>query len=91
VPRVTWDGYVHLAFDEVVDFGAEATQVCRRVLAALDDLEAVVDDDRRPALRDVRQRLFDRAGTSLVPDDQGLGSGADLVARPDGDALRLSR
>jgi uncharacterized membrane protein len=91
VPRVSWEGYVHMAFDEIVDFGGDATQVCRRVLAALDDLEAVVDEDRRPALRQVRQRLFDRARASLVADDQGLGSGADLMTRPDGDALRLSR
>lgn len=91
VPRVSWEGYVHMAFDEVVDFGADSVQVCRRVLAALDDLERALGEDRRPALRQERQRLFDRSGASIVADDQGLGSGADLMARPDGDAVRLSR
>jgi uncharacterized membrane protein len=91
VPRVSWEGYVHMAFDEVVDFGADSVQVCRRVLAALDDLERALGEDRRPALRQARQRLFDRSGASLVADDQGLGSGADLMTKPDGAALRLSR
>jgi uncharacterized membrane protein len=91
VPRVSWEGYVHMAFDEVIDFGADSVQVCRRVLAALEDLERALGEDRRPALRQARQRLFDRSGASLVADDQGLGSGADLMTKPDGAALRLSR
>jgi uncharacterized membrane protein len=76
--RIAWDGYVDLAFQEIIDFGTDSTQVCRRVLGALDDLRTWVDDDRRPALERQRERLLDRA-PGLVADDQGLGSGDDLV------------
>jgi uncharacterized membrane protein len=76
--RVSWDGYVDLAFAEIVHFGAESAQVQRRALAALDDLRAWVGDDRRGALERQRERLLDHAGR-IIPDDQGIGSGDDLV------------
>lgn len=77
--RVSWDGYVDLAFEEIVHFGVDSAQVRRRLLAAFDDLSACVDDDRRPALERQREHLLDRAGGRIVADDQGIGSGDDLV------------
>ena len=35
---MTWEAYVHLAFDEIRQAGADSPQVARRLRAALDDL-----------------------------------------------------
>ena len=99
VPVLDWDGYVRLAFDEVRLAGAASPQVTRRLLAALDDLSGVVPAERRPALDRQRALLHaavpdryadERDGTAaLVADGQGLGSGADVLARTAGRDLRV--
>ena len=35
---MNWDGYVHLAYDEIRQAGAGTPQVARRLRASLDDL-----------------------------------------------------
>ena len=50
-PELDWDGYVHLAFDEIRLAGAGSPQIARRLRAALDDLLAVAPADRRPPLQ----------------------------------------
>ncbi len=83
-----WDGYVRLAFDELRLAGAASPQVPRRILAALHDLKTVAPPDRHPPL-DRQLALLTAAvedqyddgpdrHAALVPDQQGVGSGADL-------------
>jgi Predicted membrane protein (DUF2254) len=40
-PSMTWEDYVHLAFDEIRLAGAESPQVTRRLSAALQDLQTI--------------------------------------------------
>ena len=84
-----WDGYVRLAFDEIRLAGAGYPQVTRRMCAAIEDLKTVAWDDRQSPLdrqlrllaAGVRRALDDEDDIrgALVPDAQGLGSGADVV------------
>jgi len=46
VPTMTWEGYVHLAFDEIRLAGAGSPQVARRLNAALNDLRSIAPPDR---------------------------------------------
>ncbi|WP_116998643.1 DUF2254 domain-containing protein [Desertimonas flava] len=85
VPTMSWDGYVHLAFDEIRLAGWASPQVSRRLVAALIDLIDVAPDDRRPALREQLDLLREAVqGSSraeadrrfaLEADMQGIGSG----------------
>jgi uncharacterized membrane protein len=84
-----WDGYVRLAFDEIRLAAGGYPQVTRRLEAALVDLKTVAPAERQPAL-DRQLRLLADAVTrgldddddrdaALVPDAQGIGSGADVT------------
>jgi uncharacterized membrane protein len=96
-----WDGYVHLAFDEIRIAGAGSPQVARRLKAALEDLIDMAPDSRRPPLErqlelleaDVRRAIDDDEDvrTALVPDVQGIGSGPDLTVGADGDLSTARR
>jgi uncharacterized membrane protein len=89
---MSWDGYVRLAFDELRLVGAGSPQVARRLRAALEDLTTVASPERRPALdrqlelleAAVRRSYEDDADVdaALVPDMQGIGSGADVTSGP---------
>jgi uncharacterized membrane protein len=57
IPGRTWDDHVGLATDEVIEYGASSSQVVAAVRSLLDDLEATVDDGRRPIIRRQRGRL----------------------------------
>lgn len=84
-----WDGYVRLAFDELRLVGAAQPQVARRLKAALEDLKTVTPLERQPALDrqlDLLEELvgqrFDEEqdiSASLIADQQGIGSGQDLI------------
>jgi uncharacterized membrane protein len=88
--EMTWEGYVHLAFDEVRMAGASSLQVVRRLRAALEDLKAVAPADRQAVLdhqltlleAGLRRRLEDDedVAAALVADTQGIGSGSDVTA-----------
>ncbi|HEV7622665.1 MAG TPA: DUF2254 family protein, partial [Amnibacterium sp.] len=83
--EIGWEGYVALAFEELVDLGSSSPVVSRRLLAALDDLLAVAPPERRPPLEAQRRRLLTRsqeAGITVVPDVQGLGAGHELTGPP---------
>ena len=92
VPVLDWDGFVRLAFDEVRLAGAGSPQVARRLSAALEDLKGVVGEDRLPALERqedllravAENRYVDERDTeaALVADQQGIGSGEDVLVRP---------
>jgi uncharacterized membrane protein len=86
----TWEGYVRLAFDEIRLAGAGSPQVARRLRAALEDLQAAAPPERLPPLdrqlalleAGVRRAYQDEGDVraALVPDMQGIGSGADVMA-----------
>ena len=71
VPTMDWDDYVHLAFDEIILAGAGSPQVSRRLIAALDDLDAVASGARSVVIRAQRDRLSALAveGTTLHGDE----------------------
>lgn len=84
-PRVSWDNYVSLAFDEIRHAGAGSIQVVRRVRHALEDLLAIVPEVRAGAVRE-QWRLVEQAAerglptkrdrvTALVASPQGHGPG----------------
>jgi uncharacterized membrane protein len=92
VERVmSWDGYVRLAFDELRLAGAGSPQVARRLRAALEDLRTVASPERQPPLDrqlDLLEAAVRRAysdnddiDAALIPDMQGIGSGADVMSR----------
>ena len=49
-PVVTWDAYVHLAVDEIRQYGATSLQVMRRLRGMLEDLMTVALDERKAVL-----------------------------------------
>ncbi len=88
---MTWDGYVHLAFDEIRQAGAGSPQVARRLRAAFEDLLGYAPTERQAVLRD-QLRLLDLAIQEQVPeheqtaylvaDRQGIGVAAGNGASP---------
>src|SRR4051794_38477195 len=89
---VNWAGYVRLAFDEIRLAGASEPQVTRKMCAALADLKSVASPDRQEPL-DRQLRLLNAAVrrvhedeedvlAALIPDTEGIGSGADVTATP---------
>jgi uncharacterized membrane protein len=88
-PMLSWEGYVHLAVDELRHYGRESMQVARRLRAMLLDLLSVAPPERRqPLERQLRlldsmaREMFDDADERRAaeePDQQGIGSGRDRV------------
>jgi uncharacterized membrane protein len=84
ITTMSWSAYVHLAFDEIRLAGAGSPQVSRRLVAAFDDLEAVVPPERRAAIREQRQLLQNAVRRAfeddidlregMVADRQGIGA-----------------
>jgi uncharacterized membrane protein len=52
VPEPTWEDYVGLSFDGLIEAGEGSSVVRRRLRAALDDLVTIAPDDRKLALRE---------------------------------------
>lgn len=51
VPRLTWAGWVSLGLREVLDYGGDSVQVCRRVTRMLEDLLHSLPTDRNEVLQ----------------------------------------
>ncbi len=64
---MTWDDYVHLAFDEIRLAGAESPQVARRLRAALEDLIAIAPQERKDPLQEQLELL--ESGTQQKIDE----------------------
>jgi uncharacterized membrane protein len=69
---VTWEDYVHLAFDEIRMAGAGSPQVARRLRAALEDLLTVAPQERKHCLQHQLDLLH--AGTQ-----QAISEPSDIV------------
>jgi uncharacterized membrane protein len=82
VPTMTWEAYVHLAFDEIRMAGAGSPQVSRRLMAALVDLKTVVPPDRVAVLDEEARLLSDAVAASH--DDDG-----DAARATQGDAVGI--
>jgi uncharacterized membrane protein len=99
-PAMDWSGYVRLAFDELRLAGASSPQVARRLRAALEDLRSVVPAARRHELdRQLDllslgvQRSYDNdhdITDALLADQQGLGSGSDMIQGESSSASRAA-
>ena len=68
VRSMSWEAYVHLAFDEIRMAGAGSPQVSRRLRAALDDLRAIAPADRLDVLDEQLELLA--AATERAMDDE---------------------
>ena len=55
--RMTWDDYVHLAFDEIRMVGAGSPQIARRLRAALEDLLTIAPRERKGSLQEQLELL----------------------------------
>jgi uncharacterized membrane protein len=62
---MTWDDYVHLAFDEIRMAGAGSPQVARRLRAALQDLLAIAPQERKRSLQE-QLDLLERGARAAV-------------------------
>ncbi len=86
VPAMSWEDYVHLAFDEIRLAGAGSPQVTRRIRSALVDIRTVALDERRAVLDEALELLASGsrsahederdAEASLSDDAGGIGVGA---------------
>jgi len=83
---MSWENYVHLAFDEIRMAGAGSPQISRRLLAALTYIRTIALSDRIAVL-DEQIRLLHAATVeamhderdirwALDPDRKGLGAAA---------------
>jgi uncharacterized membrane protein len=81
-----WEDLLSLAFDEIRGYGGNSIQVCRRLLATLEDLLEATAESRRPGIEEHLARLQAQALRSFpedsperalaqVPDRTGLGLG----------------
>ena len=88
-PVMTWDAYVHLAYDEIRQAGAGSPQVARRLRASLLDLLEYAPADRQDVIRS-QLHLLDLAVAAeapehelayfSTPDRQGIGVAAGDTA-----------
>lgn len=80
---MTWENYVHLAFDEIRIAGGGSPQVARRLRAALEDLLTVAPAERKQCLREqlellqsgVQDAITERADATYASrgDRSGIG------------------
>jgi uncharacterized membrane protein len=75
---MTWDDYVHLAFDEIRIAGAGSPQIHRRLRAALEDLLTIAPPERRSALLEQLDLLKAGAREEIVEQrDRAFASRSD--------------
>jgi hypothetical protein len=77
---MSWEAYVHLAFDEIRMAGVRSPQVTRRLVAALTDLRTMASGERRAPLDDQLSQLREAVeGSDLDVRDKALLLGADIA------------
>ena len=92
VRTMSWEAYVHLAFDEIRLAGAGSPPVARRLTAALTDLRSVAPPERVPIIdlqldlltTAVEASLSDErdAALALREDREGVGAAANALDAP---------
>jgi uncharacterized membrane protein len=97
-PALSWDGFVHVAVDELRHFAVQSIQTTRRLTAMLEDLLTVAPDARQASLRHqlalletAARRAFGETGEgdwAMQPDQQGIGSGPSEILQQE--AVRIS-
>jgi uncharacterized membrane protein len=85
-PTPNWEDFVQLTCREIRIYGTENLQIARRLRAMIENLDAVLPETRRPALRlelDLLDRMIERvyllpedAALARIADTQGLGGSA---------------
>jgi uncharacterized membrane protein len=68
--RLVEDSFERLArlgLTEILRYGADAPQVTRSLLAAYDELQELVTDDRRPFLDELRAQCLDQLDLAMPP------------------------
>jgi uncharacterized membrane protein len=68
---MTWEAYVHLAFDEIRLAGAGSPQVARRLQAAIADLLTLVPPERSGVL-ELQRRLLSAASVRALEDERDV-------------------
>jgi uncharacterized membrane protein len=89
VRTLSWEGFVHVALDELRHWSIDSIQVTRRIAALLDDLISIAPAERRAPLeeqrrllRRVAERTYERTGEgewAVTPDQQGIGSAPSRI------------
>jgi len=89
VKTMSWEAYVHLAFDEIRMAGAGSPQVARRLKAALEDLRSIAPPERVAILDEQLDLLATAAETAmddprdvelaLHEDREGIGAEASRL------------
>lgn len=80
MPTMSWNDYVHLAFDEIRMAGIGSPQIARRLRAALEDLITVTSDEQRAPL-EAQLGLLDEGacGQACNGQDAQLVAGSDAL------------
>jgi uncharacterized membrane protein len=73
----TWDDFLHLAFDEIRQYGATSIQVMRRMKALVNELISILPEERQPALRHWQERLQITVERSFADQDDRLDASAE--------------
>jgi hypothetical protein len=68
---MSWEAYVHLAFDEIRLAGAGSPQVTRRLKAALTDLNSIVPPERAEII-DLQLDLLATATQAALGDERDV-------------------
>ncbi|WDZ81508.1 DUF2254 domain-containing protein (plasmid) [Ensifer adhaerens] len=86
-PTPDWEDFVQLTCREIRIYGADNLQIARRLRAMIDNLEDVLPESRKQALRaerDLLNRMIDKAyllpedaALARIADTQGLGGSAE--------------
>ena len=82
VRSMSWEAYVHLAFDEIRMAGAGSSQVLRRLKAALTDLRSIAPEDR-VAVLDHQAELLAAAAEHAMQDERDV----EIALRDDREGL----
>ena len=82
VRSMSWEAYVHLAFDEIRMAGAGSPQISRRLTAALEDLRSIAPSDRVEVV-DEQLELLATATTRAMEDERDV----ELALHPDREGI----
>ncbi|CDM61199.1 MULTISPECIES: DUF2254 domain-containing protein [Rhizobium] len=103
LPTPDWEDFVQLTCREIRIYGTENLQIARRLRAMIENLDAVLPETRKPALRlerDLLDRMIEKvyllpedAALARIADTQGLGGSAEKqhLARCRGDSGEFER